>query len=99
MRGDDIAVVLISGGVSSLIAAPLRGNSESDLGQLFELLLGSGLDIHEVNCIRKRFLRWGAGRLALALAPARTYAFIMSDVPGDDPADIGSGACTPDKPI
>ena len=96
MRGDDIAIVLISGGVSSLVAAPLRGMAESDLGQLFELLLGSGLDIHEMNCIRKRFTRWGAGRLALALAPARTYAFIMSDVPGDDPADIGSGPCTPD---
>ncbi len=97
MRGDDIAVVLISGGVSSLIAAPLRGMAESDLGQLFELLLASGLDIHDVNTIRKRFLRWGAGRLALALAPARTFAFIMSDVPGDDPADIGSGPCTPDQ--
>ena len=97
MRGDDIAVVLISGGVSSLIAAPLRGMAESDLGQLFELLLASGLDIHDVNKIRKRFLRWGAGRLALALAPARTFAFIMSDVPGDDPADIGSGPCTPDQ--
>jgi hydroxypyruvate reductase len=96
MRSTDIAVVLISGGVSSLVAAPLRGMAESDLGQLFELLLNSGLDIHEMNSIRKRFLRWGAGRLALALAPARTYAFVMSDVPGDNPADIGSGPCTPD---
>ncbi len=96
MRGDDIAVVLISGGASSLIAAPLRGMAESDVGQLFELLLGAGLDIHEMNSIRKRFLRWGAGRLALALAPARTFAFVMSDVPGDDPADIGCGPCTPD---
>jgi glycerate 2-kinase len=96
MRGDDIAIVLLSGGVSSMIAAPLRGMAESDLGQLFELLLASGLDIHDMNRMRKRFLRWGAGRLALALAPARTYAFVMSDVPGDDPADIGSGPCSPD---
>jgi len=96
MRADDVAIVLLSGGVSSLVAAPLRGMAESDLGQLFELLLASGLDIHDMNAVRKRFLRWGAGRLALALAPARTYAFIMSDVPGDDPASIGSGPCTPD---
>ena len=96
MRSDDIAIVLLSGGVSSLIAAPLRGMAEADIGQLFELLLGAGLDIHEMNGVRKRFTRWGAGRLALALAPARTYSFAISDVIGDDPADIGSGPCTPD---
>ncbi len=49
-----------------------------------------------MNAVRKRFTRWGAGRLALALAPARTHALIISDVEGDDPADIGSGPCTPD---
>lgn len=96
MRSDDVTIVLLSGGVSSLIAAPLRGMAESDLGQLFELLLGAGLDIRSMNAVRKRFTRWGAGRLALALAPARTYAFVISDVIGDDPADIGSGPCTPD---
>jgi glycerate 2-kinase len=97
MRSDDIAVVLLSGGVSSLIAAPLRGMAEADVGQLFELLLGAGLDIHQMNGVRKRFTRWGAGRLALALAPARTFTFAISDVIGDDPADIGSGPCTPDS--
>ena len=96
MRSDDVAVVLLSGGATSLIAAPLRGMAESDLGHLFELLLGSGLDIREMNTVRKRFTRWGAGRLALALAPARTHALIVSDVIGNDPADIGSGPCTPD---
>jgi len=96
MRSDDVTIVLLSGGVSSLIAAPLRGMAESDLGQLFELLLGTGLDIRSMNVVRKRFTRWGAGRLALALAPARTYAFVISDVIGDDPTDIGSGPCTPD---
>lgn len=96
MRSDDVAIVLISGGTTSLIAAPLRGMAESDLGQLFELLLGSGLDIKQMNAVRKRFSRWGAGRLALALAPARTLVYVMSDVLGDNPADIGSGPCTPD---
>jgi glycerate 2-kinase len=96
MRSADVALVLLSGGASSLIAAPLRGTSEADLGQLFELLLGSGLDIRSVNAVRKRFTRWGAGRLALALAPARTHVFVVSDVQGDDPADVGSGPCAPD---
>jgi len=97
MRSDDVALVLISGGATSLIGAPLRGMSESDLVQLYRLLLGSGLDIREMNAVRKRFTRWGGGRLALALAPARTQALIISDVEGDDPADIASGPCTPDS--
>jgi glycerate-2-kinase len=96
LRGDDVALVLISGGATSLIGAPLRGIAESDLVQLYELLLGSGLDIRAMNAVRKRFARWGAGRLALALAPARTLALVVSDVEGDDPADIASGPCSPD---
>lgn len=96
MRSDDVAIVLLSGGATSLIGAPLRGMAESDLVQLYEMLLGSGLDIREMNAVRKRFTRWGGGRLALALAPARTHTLIISDVAGDDPADIASGPCTPD---
>lgn len=95
-RGGDLGIVLLSGGASSLIGAPLRGMTESDLSQLYELVLGSGLDIHEMNAIRKRLSYWGAGRMALALAPARTYCFAVSDVPGDDLASIGSGPCVPD---
>lgn len=96
VRGDDVALVLISGGATSLIGAPLRGTPEPDLVHLYELLLGSGLDIREMNAVRKRFARWGAGRLAVALAPARTHALLISDVESDDPADIASGPCTPD---
>jgi glycerate 2-kinase len=95
-RGNDAAVVLISGGASSLIGAPLRGMNEVDLSALFELLLGSGLDITSMNAVRKRFSRWGAGRLALALAPAATHCLAVSDVPGDDLSVIGSGPCVPD---
>jgi hydroxypyruvate reductase len=96
MRDGDVALVLISGGATSLIGAPLPGMREADLVELYELLLGSGLDIREMNVVRKRFARWGAGRLAVALAPARTHALIISDVESDDPADIASGPCTPD---
>lgn len=95
-RGNDVALVLISGGASSAIGAPLRGMNEADLTALYELLLGSGLDIASMNAIRKRFSRWGAGRLALALAPAATYCLAMSDVAGDDLGVIGSGPCVPD---
>ena len=96
LSDDDVALVLISGGATSLIGAPLPGMREADLVELYELLLGSGLDIREMNIVRKRFARWGAGRLAVTLAPARTHALIISDVESDDPADIASGPCTPD---
>jgi glycerate 2-kinase len=97
MRGDDIAIVLISGGASSLIAAPLPGLAEGDIEHLFTLLMDAGLDIGAMNMVRKRFTRWGAGRLALALAPARTHVLIMSDVQGDEPTEVGSGPCSPDR--
>jgi glycerate 2-kinase len=93
--GDEVWV-LLSGGASSLLAAPVDGVTPAELTALYTLLLGSGLDITAMNRIRKRFSRWGAGRLARALAPARVRVFIVSDVIGDDPASIGSGPCVPD---
>jgi glycerate-2-kinase len=95
-RGTDVAIVLMSGGASSLIGAPLRGMNEADFTLLYELLLESGLDIAATNAVRKRFSRWSAGRLALALAPAATHCLAISDVAGDDLGVIGSGPCVPD---
>jgi glycerate 2-kinase len=95
-RGNDVAIVLISGGTSSLIGAPLRGMNETDFIDLCRMLLGSGLDIAAMNAVRKRFSRWAAGRLALALAPAATHCLAISDVANDDLGVIGSGPCVPD---
>jgi hydroxypyruvate reductase len=97
VRGDDAAVVLVSGGTTSLVAAPVRGAEQRDIERLFVQLMDAGLEIGVMNAVRKRFLRWGAGRLAVALAPARTRVLLLSDVPGDAPADIGSGPCAPDE--
>jgi hydroxypyruvate reductase len=85
--------IALSGGASAMMAAPLPGLSDGDLRDTFRLLLGSGLDINEMNAVRKRICRWSAGRLARALAPRRTFVWIISDVPGDDPATIASGPC------
>ncbi|MES2305939.1 MAG: DUF4147 domain-containing protein [Gemmatimonadota bacterium] len=88
--------IAISGGATSLIAAPLPGLAGTDLQDVFAFLLRSGLDVATVNAVRKRLTRWGAGRLAAAVAPRKTFAWVISDVPGDDPATIGSGPCTGD---
>lgn len=88
--------VLLSGGTTSLIGAPVAGVTPTDLTQLYRLLLGSGLDITAMNRIRKRFARWAGGRLAAALHPAHVKNFTISDVIGDDLGSIGSGPCVPD---
>lgn len=104
----DIALVLISGGATSLCAAPCDELREALghavpahelLTQLVATLHRSGLAIHEMNAIRRRLLRWGAGRLAVALyeqGAAAIPVFAVSDVIGDDPSVIGSGPCSPD---
>lgn len=94
--GDDV-LVLLSGGTTSLAAAPVDGVRPEELRRLFESLLGSGADIVMMNALRKRVLRWGAGRLAKALQGRRVHCLVASDVPGNDPASIGSGPCSPDQ--
>ncbi len=93
--GDDV-LVLLSGGGSSLAAAPVDGVTGDDLLALNVMLLNSGADIMVMNGVRKRFSRWAAGRLARALAPASVRCLVVSDVHGDDPTFVASGPCSPD---
>jgi glycerate 2-kinase len=88
--------VCISGGTSSLIAAPLPDVSVSELRHAFAILLQSGLTIDEQNAVRKRLTEWSGGRLARALHQTRLWQWIISDVPGDDISVIGSGPCVGD---
>lgn len=96
MRSTDAVIVLVSGGASSLIATPVKGVAETELADLYARLLERGLPIAEMNAIRKRFSRWGGGRLAVAVAPASTFCLAVSDVVGDAFEAIGSGPCAPD---
>jgi len=97
VRPNDEAWVLLSGGTTSLIGAPDPAFKPDEMMELFEILHASGLDIATMNLIRKRFTRWGAGRLASALRAARVRNYIISDVIGDDLETIGSGPCVPDS--
>lgn len=94
VRPNDQVYVLVSGGTTSLIGAPLSGISERDYRDRFESLLRSGLDIGAMNAIRKQISRWGDGRVARAVAPAAVQPLIISDVESNDPATIGSGPCS-----
>jgi glycerate 2-kinase len=93
---DDLVVCLISGGASALLALPAEGITLAEKQGVTKALLKSGAPIHEMNKVRKSLSRIKGGRLALAAAPARVVTYVISDVPGDDPAGIGSGPSIPD---
>jgi glycerate 2-kinase len=87
----DQVVALISGGASSLLALPAPGLTLQDKILVNQALLASGAPIGTMNRIRKALSAIKGGRLAMACAPARLTTLAISDVPGDDPAVIGSG--------
>jgi glycerate 2-kinase len=91
LRAQDRLILLLSGGGSALAAAPVDGVTLGDKQAVTRALLRSGATIGEINCVRKRLSRIKGGRLALAAGPALTSTYIISDVPGDDPAFVASG--------
>ena len=96
LEPDDLALCLISGGGSALLAAPAPGLSLDDKRAISRALLKSGADIAEMNGVRKHLSAIKGGRLALAAAPARVVSLVISDVPGDDLAVIASGPTVAD---
>jgi glycerate 2-kinase len=95
-RADDLVLVLMSGGASANWIAPAAGVSFADKQAVTRALLRSGAAIDEINCVRKHLSRIKGGRLARHAYPARVVTVAISDVPGDDPAVIGSGPTVPD---
>lgn len=93
---DDLVVALVCGGGSALLAAPAEGLTFDDEVALNQALLASGAPIGAMNAIRKQVSGIKGGRLAAACAPARVVSLIVSDVPGDDPAQVASGPTVPD---
>lgn len=85
------AMVFLSGGASSLLAAPLDGITDDALGIAFEVFHDLGLPIHVMNALRRQLTRWSGGRLAVALGSREVRAWVISDVVDNDLAVIGSG--------
>ena len=93
---DDLLIALISGGASALMSKPVPGISIEEKFALVKALLKCGANIAELNCVRKQISAVKGGRLARAAGQARIHTLALSDVPGDDPAIIGSGPTVPD---
>lgn len=93
---EDLALCLVSGGGSALLALPAPGISLADQQTVTAELLRSGAAITEINAVRKHLSAIHGGRLAAACHPARVVTLAVSDVPGDDPSSIASGPTVPD---
>ena len=87
-------LILFSGGASSLMEVLAEGMSLEKLAQLNKVLLSIGYDITQMNQIRRAISHIKGGRLANFINGRETLALLISDVPGDDPAVIGSGPLT-----
>ncbi|MEO5693177.1 MAG: glycerate kinase [Usitatibacter sp.] len=92
---DDLLLVLVSGGGSSLLSLPVEGIDMADLKAVTRDLLACGAPIQDMNTVRKHLSLIQGGRLALATR-APTLALVISDVTGDDPTHIASGPCCAD---
>ena len=96
LTADDLVLCLVSGGASALLSLPAPGLSLEDKRAINKALLASGAAIDEMNCVRKHLSAIKGGRLAARCAPAQVVTLLISDVPGDEPAVIGSGPTVPD---
>lgn len=96
LTADDLVISLISGGASSLLPLPVEGLTLDDKQDINRQLLASGATISEMNCVRRHLSQIKGGRLAARCHPARLVNLLISDVPGDDPTNIGSGPTVAD---
>ena len=96
---DDLLIALISGGASALMSKPVPGISIEEKFGLVKAVLKCGANIGELNCVRKQVSAVKGGRLARAAGMAAIWTLALSDVPGDDPAIIGSGPTVPDPTL
>ncbi len=96
LTADDLVIALISGGGSALLPSPAAGLNLADEIAVNQALLASGAPISAMNTIRKHISTIKGGRLAATAHPAKVVSFVVSDIPGDNPALVASGPTVPD---
>lgn len=93
----ELVLLLLSGGASALMAAPAPGIAIADKVALSAALMRAGASIGELNTVRKHLsLVKGGGLLRALSEDATMLSLILSDVPGNDLATIGSGPAVAD---
>jgi glycerate 2-kinase len=94
---DDLCIVLLSGGGSALMPAPIEGVLLADKLAVTRFLSAAGADITELNTVRKQLSRIKGGGLARACNAGRLLSLIISDVLGDPLELIASGPTAADS--
>lgn len=92
----DLVINLLSGGGSALLPAPVDGVSLSDKQDVTRMLLDSGVDIRDVNIVRKHLSKVKGGQLGAYFSPAKVVTLIISDVARNNLASVASGPAFPD---
>ncbi|MFA6279069.1 MAG: DUF4147 domain-containing protein [Candidatus Paceibacterota bacterium] len=93
---EDLVIMLISGGGSTLLCSPEEPMTSDDESTLFKELTAHGATIQEMNTVRKHISRARGGGLARDAYPAEVISLIVSDVPKNDIAFVSSGPTVQD---
>lgn len=95
-KRDDLVLVIICGGGSSLFCKP-GGLTCLELQFISSFLLRQGASIQEINTVRKHVSLIHGGYLAQYAYPSEVVSMVISDVVGDDLNFIASGPTVLDK--
>ena len=94
---NDLVIFLFSGGGSALFEKLPKEIPLEELQQMNKLLLNSGANISEVNCVRRHVSEIKGGKLLNFNKQTKIVSLIISDVIGDGLEDICSGPTAPDQ--
>jgi hydroxypyruvate reductase len=97
LEDSDLCLVVLSGGGSALLPAPVDGISLQDKQTITQLLMRGGATINELNCVRKQLSQIKGGGLARASRAGQMVALVISDVIGDPLDVIASGPTVDDS--
>lgn len=93
---DELLLVLVSGGGSSLLSKPIDGVSLDEKRHIIDTLMRGGAAIEEINCVRRAMSQIKGGGLLMAASGAgQVMTLTISDVISDKPAAIASGPTVP----
>jgi len=91
-----LVLAAITGGGSALMTAPAEGIELADVQAVTDAMLDAGMEIHDINAVRKHVSAIKGGTLARRAAPASVVTLVFSDVVGNDLSVIASGPTVPD---
>ncbi len=94
---DDVILCLVSGGASSLVALPRAGLTLAEKRLRVRRLAEAGASILALNRLRTSLSSVKGGRLG-RVTRARLVTLVLSDVPGNRAAAVGSGPTVRGRP-